>query len=203
MIGGEDAAAADDQAPGREIRALDDLAQLVDRYLGVLEMREARVDDLAEIVRRDVRRHADGDAAGAVDEQVGELRRQHHGLEQAVVVVGLEVDRLLVEIVEQVLRDLRQPRFGVAFGRRRIAVNGAEVALTVDERHAQRELLRHAHERVVDGEVAVRVEVAHRVAHDLGRLHVLLVPVEPEPLHGVEDAPVHGLEAVAHVGERA
>ena len=25
----------------------------------------------------------------------------------------------------------------------------------------------------------------------------------PEPLHGVEDAPVHGLQAVAHVGERA
>ena len=137
MVGGEDAAAADDQATGRKIRALDDLAQLVDRYLGVLEMREARVDDLSEIVRRDVRRHADGDAAGAVDEQVGELRRQHHGLEQAVVVVGLEVDRLLVEIVEQVLRDLRQPRLGVAFGRRRIAVDGAEVALAVDERHAQ------------------------------------------------------------------
>ena len=49
----------------------------------------------------------------------------------------------------------------------------------------------------------MRVEVAHRVAYDLGRLHVLLVPVEPQPLHGVEDAPVHGLEAVAHVGERA
>ncbi len=136
-------------------------------------------------------------------EQVGELRRQHRRLQQAVVVVRLEVDRVLVEVVEQVLRDLREPRLGVAFGRGRVAVDGAEVALAVDERHAQRELLRHAHERVVDGEVAVRMEVAHRVAHDFGRLHVLLVPVEPKALHRVEDAPVHRLQAVAHVGQRA
>ena len=188
---------------GREVRALDDLAQLVDGDLGVFEVREAGVDDLAEIVRRNVGRHADGDAAGAVDQQVGKLRRHHRRLQQPVVVVRLEVDRVLVEVVEQVLRDLRQARFGVAFGRRRIAVDGAEVALAVDQRHAQGELLRHAHQRVVDGEVTVRMEVAHRVAHDLGRLHVLLVPVEPQPLHGVEDAPVHGLQAVAHVGQRA
>ena len=39
----------------------------------------AAVDDLAEIVRRDVGRHADGDAAGAVDQQVREARRQDRG----------------------------------------------------------------------------------------------------------------------------
>ena len=40
----------------------------------------AAVDDLAQIVRRDVGRHADGDAAGAVDQQVREARRQHRRL---------------------------------------------------------------------------------------------------------------------------
>ena len=202
MIGGEDAGAADDEAAGREVRALNDLAQLVDGDLGVLKVRQARVDHFAQVVRGNVGRHADGDTAGAVDQQVGELRRHHRRLEQAVVVVRLEVDRVLVEIVEQVLRDLRQPRLGVAFGGGRVAVDRAEVALAVDQRHAQGKLLRHAHQRVVDGEVTVRVEVTHRVAHDLGRLHVLFVPVEPQPLHGVEDAPVHGLQAVAHVGQR-
>ena len=64
-----------------------DLAQLVDGDLGIVEVRQAGVDHLAEVVRRDVGRHADGDAAGAVDEQVRELRRQHRRLLQAVVVV--------------------------------------------------------------------------------------------------------------------
>ena len=132
MIGGEDAAAADDQAAGREIRALHDLAQLFDRYFGIFEMRQAGVDHFAEVVRGNVGRHADGNAAGTVDQQVGELRRHHRRLEQAVVVVRLEVDRVLVEVVEQVLRDLRQPRLCVAFGGGRVAVDRAEVALAVD-----------------------------------------------------------------------
>ena len=53
-----------------------DLAQLVDGDLGVVEMGDAGVDDLAQIVRRNVGGHADGDAARAVDQQVRELGRQ-------------------------------------------------------------------------------------------------------------------------------
>ncbi len=203
MVGGVDAGTAEDETAGGEIRPLDVLAQLVDGDLGIVEVRQARVDHLAQIVRGNVGGHAHRDAARAVDQQVGKLRRQHRRLLQAVVVVGLEVDGVLVEVVEQELSDLGKARLGIALGRGRIAVNGAEVALPIDERHAHREVLRKAHERVVDGEVAVRVEVAHRVADDLRRLHVLLVPVEAQPLHRVEDAPVHGLQAVAYVGQRA
>ena len=101
------------------------------------------------------------------------------------------------------MRDLGEPAFGVAFGRRRIAVDGAEVALAVDQRQAQGEILRHAHQRVVDRKVAVRVELAHHLADDAGALDVFLVPVEAQLVHAEQDAPVHGLQAVAHVGQRA
>ena len=40
---------------------------------GIVDQRHAGVDHFAEIVRRDVGRHADGDAAGAVDQKVGEF----------------------------------------------------------------------------------------------------------------------------------
>ena len=59
-----------------------------------------------------------------------------------------------------------EARFGVAVRRRRIAVDRAEVPLAVDERIAQREILHHAHERVVDRRVAVRVVLAEHVADD-------------------------------------
>ena len=166
-------------------------------------MRDGRVDDLAEIVRRDVGRHADRDAAGAVDEQIRELRRHDRRLFAAAVVVFLILDGILVEIVENMLRDLLQTALGVAHGRGRIAVHRAEVALPVDERHAHREFLRQAHEGVVDRAVTVRVIVTHHLADHLGRLDVLLVPVEPELAHAVENAAMHGLQAVAHVGKRA
>ncbi len=97
-----------------------------------------------------------GDARRAVDEQVGNARRQDHRLLERLVVVRNEVDRLFVEVRQQLPGDARHADFGVPHGSRRIAVDGAEVALAVDERVAHGEILRHAHDRVVHRDVAVR-----------------------------------------------
>ena len=59
---------------------------------------------------------------------------------------------------------LRHAHFGVAHRRRRIAVDRAEIALAVDQQVAHRERLRHAHDRVVDRGIAVRVILADHVA---------------------------------------
>ena len=170
---------------------------------GVGDQGDQRVDDLAEVVRRDVGRHADGDAGGAVDQQVGNARRQHHGLLERLVVVGDEVDGLLVEVGEQFAGDARHADLGVTHGRRRIAVDGAEVALAVDQRVAQGEILRHADDGVVDGGVAVRVILTDDVADDARRFLVRPVPVVAEIVHGVEHAVVHRLEPVARIGQGA
>jgi hypothetical protein len=87
-------------------RGGDDLHQFFDRDLGVLDIGFAGVDHLAEIMRRDVGRHADRDAAGAVDEHVGEAGREHLRLAARSVIVRGEIDSVLVEILEQGHRDL-------------------------------------------------------------------------------------------------
>ena len=51
-----------DDPRGREIRAGDDLHDVVDAEVGLVEQRDAGVDHLGEIVRRNVRGHADGDS---------------------------------------------------------------------------------------------------------------------------------------------
>src|SRR3546814_2845311 len=83
----------------------------------------AGVDHLAQIVRGDVGRHADRDAAGTVDEQVGEARGQDCRLFAAGVVVGLEVDRVLVEVVQQHHRGPGEPRLGITHRGRRVGVH--------------------------------------------------------------------------------
>ena len=154
-------------------------------------------------MRRNVGRHADGDAAGAVDDEIGDARGQNRGLECGLVVVGGEVDGLHVDVGEQFAGDARHAALGVTHGRGRIAIDGAEVALAIDERIAQREGLRHAHQGVVDGGVAVGMVDTHGLSDDLGALGVLLVVLEAHLAHGVEHAAMHGLEAVASVGQRA
>ena len=173
--------------------------QLIDGDLGALQDAQRRVEDLGEVVRRDVRRHADGDAARAVDEEVREARRQHARLFFRLVEVRDEVDRLLVDVGEQLGGEARHAHLRVTHRGRRIAVDGAEVPLAVDQRIAKREVLRHADERVVDALVAVRVVLAEHVADDARGLLVRLVPEDLLVLHGEEDASVDGLEAVADV----
>jgi hypothetical protein len=49
----------------------------------------------------------------------------------------------------------------------------------------------------------VRVILAHTIADDAGALDVWPIRLQAEVLHREEDAAMHRLEAVAHVGERA
>ncbi|MGY4337636.1 hypothetical protein ACVWW3_002542 [Bradyrhizobium sp. LM2.9] len=145
---------------------------------------------------------ADRDAAGAVDEQVRELGRQDRRLGLVVVVVRLEVDGVLVDIGQQSQRHLRQPGFRVTIGSRGIAVDRAEIALAIDQRHAHGEVLRHPDHGVVDRLVAMRMIFTDDVADHASGLDVLLVGRVPLLVHRVQDAAMHRLEAVAGVRQR-
>src|SRR5690606_3449016 len=79
-VAGDDTGGAVDDARGREIRAGDVFHQAIDIDLGIVDQRNAGVDRLGEIVRRDVRRHADRDAGRAVDQQVREPGRHDRRL---------------------------------------------------------------------------------------------------------------------------
>ncbi len=120
------------------------------------------------VVRRDRGRHPDRDALRAVGEQVRKSARKHDRLFRLAVIVGAEFDAVLVDAVEQELRDFGHPRFGVAIGGGIIAVDIAEIALPVHQRIARGEILRQANHRVVDRLVAMRMERAHHVADDFG-----------------------------------
>ena len=47
------------------------------------------------------------------------------------------------------------------------------------------------------------MEFTQDFADDLGAFAIRFVPGQPQLEHTVQDAPVHRLEAVAHVGKRA
>jgi hypothetical protein len=117
-------------------------------------------------VWRDVRRHADGDPRAAVDEQLRDGGRKDDRFTQRGVVVVVQIDGVVPQVAQQLLRDRRQPRLGVAHGRRTVPVERAEVAFAVHERVAQRERLRQAHHGIVGGHVAVRVVFAEDFTDD-------------------------------------
>ena len=72
------------------------------RRVGLFDQQDRGVDDFAQIVRRNVRRHADGDAARAVDQQIRDARRQHHRLFARLIEVRNEIDGFFFEVGENV-----------------------------------------------------------------------------------------------------
>ena len=75
--------------------------------------------------------------------------------------------------------------------------------MAVDEGQAQAEGLGQAHHGVVHGGVAMGMVLADHVANGTGRFHVRLVRRVTGLVHGVQDAAMHRLQAVAHIGQGA
>ena len=199
-----DAVVAADRRAGREVGALHELHEVVDgAVVAVLHVVVDAVAELAEVVRRDVRRHADGDAARAVEEQVRQLRGEDRRLVERLVEVRHHVDRVLLEVAEELVGDALHAHLGVPHRGRRVAVYRAEVSVAVDEREPEREVLGETHDRVVHRRVAVRMVLADHLADDARRLHVLRVPGVAELVHREEAAAVDGLQPVAGVWQRA
>ena len=152
---------------------------------------------------RDVRRHADSDSRRAVRKKLRELRGQHGRLFQGLVVVRCEIHRLLVDVLQHELRDLRHAHLGVAHRCRRITVNRAKVTVTVGEHVAHGKILRHAHDRIVDRAVTMRVVLTEDFADDARRLLVRLARTHARFLHRIEDAAMHRLQTVTHIRQGA
>jgi len=169
----------------------------------MLNQVDGGVDDFPQIVRRNIGCHAHGDARRPVHQQVGHARGKDLGLLLAFVVVGTEIDGPLVDVLEQRGRNARKARLGVSHGGGRVAIHRAEVSLPFHQRVTHAEWLGHAHQRIVDGRVAMGMVLAHHFTDDLGALARGLVVRQSHFVHAEEDAPIHRLEAVADIGERA
>ena len=194
-----DAGAALDQAACGKIRAGDVNHEAIDGDVGVIDLGADAVDAFAEIVRGDIRGHADGDAGAAIDEEVGKGCWKDGGLGLGLVVVRHKIDGAFIHIRHQDRAEMVEAGLGVTHGRGWIPFDRAEVALAVDELFAHGPVLRHVNEGRVDRLVAVRVVFTHRLAHDPRTLEVFAVRLHAEFVHRIENAALGGFESVARI----
>ena len=189
-----------DASGSGEIRSRHALRQLLDGRFRVVDQMNQRIRHLAQVMRGDFRGHADGDPVRPVDEEIRDARREHDRLVVAAVEIGPEIHGVLPDFFEHFHGQRAQLDLGVAHRGGIVPVDGAKVAVPVHQRVAQGEILRHPHHRVVYGRVAVGVILAHHFAHDRRALTVTGIGGKPQVgVHGVQNAPLHGLEAVADI----
>ena len=144
-------------------------------------------------MRGDVGGHAHGNAAGAVYQQVREAAGQHGGLHQRFVKVWVKIDRVLIDLAQQVHGKLGHARLGITHGSRAVAIDRAKVALPLYQKVADGEILRKAHHRIIHAAVAMGVVFAQHIAHQAGAFAVGFIGRHAQLAHCIQDAAVHGL----------
>ena len=202
-IGSTDAAAAHDDAGGGEIGALDVLHQAGQVDVRVLDIGHTAVNDLAQVVGRDVGGHTNGDALTAVDQQVRETAGQHTGFLLGLIKVGVPVDGILVDIGQHLHGHTAHAGLGVTVSSRGVAIHRTKVTLTIHQRVAQGEILCQTDHGIVNRCVAVGVVGTQHRTNGVGGFAVCMAGVVAALMHGVQDAAVDRLQAVAHIGQGA
>ena len=201
LIGGLNPGPAHDKSSCGKVGPGQVLHQFRKRRLRLVYEVDDRSGQLIQIVGRDIGRHAHGNACRAVEEKIRELSRQHRRLFQRAVVVGHKVDGVLLNVRQHLFCNLGETNFSVAHGRCRVSVNGTEVALSIDQRIAHRECLSHSDHGLIDGRIPVGMVLTHYVSDHTSGLLIGLIVSHALFIHGVENAPVNGLQPIPDIGQ--
>ena len=155
-------------------------------------------------MRRNTRRHADGDTLGAVDEQVRNPHRKYLRLLLRLIKIRTKIHHILIQIRQiHILGKLLQLRLRVTHGGGAVSLDGTKVSVAVHQRHPLLKLLLHDHQRFIDGAVSVGMIFTHGITHDSRGLSVRPVRPQPQLFHGVEHSPLHRLQTVSHIRQRS
>ena len=105
---------------------------------------------LIDVMRWDCGRHPYSNPRRPIRKQIRERRRQDIRLQLFAVIVRAEINRIIAQPFKQRQGNGRHPAFCVTHGRRVIAIDVAEVPLSIDQRIPTGEILCEPYHRIVD-----------------------------------------------------
>ena len=185
------AALTQNQTTSRKIRPRNDIDQLIGRDVRIINISAAGINHFAQVMRRHVGCHADGDTVGTVDQQIRKTCRQNRRFLHAFIIVGHKVNRVVLNVFNQLVGDLGKSGFGITHSRGAVAVHGTEVALPVYQRQTHGKRLRHAHHSLINRAVAVRVVFTQNLADDTGRFAIRFGAVITVFIHRINNTAMH------------
>ena len=153
-----------------EVWTLNKFQKILSSSIRIIDKHDRSIHHLIEIVRWDVGGHTHRNTKSTVEEEVGSASWQNDWLLLSTIVVGAEVDCLLVDILEHLARELAHLGLGITHSGSIVTVDGAEVALPDHHWVTHGEVLGQADHGVVYRHIAVWVVLTKHLTHHCSRL---------------------------------
>ena len=192
----------------RKIRSLDDMHDFIKGGLSVLfnliiDDFDYSTNNLPEIMRRNIRCHADSDSRCAIDQKIRNSCRKNGRLFFRIIEVRNKVNRILVHVTNHLHRDFAQPCLCITHCRGSVSVDRTEVSMTVNEGIPHIPVLRHRDKRSVNGRVSVRMIFSHRITDNTGTFSVRLVGSVIQFYHGIQNSSLYRFQTVTYIRKRS
>ena len=188
----------------RKVGAGDQSQQCFIAQSGVPQECHQAIHNFPQVVGGDVGGHAHGNAGAAVEQKDRQLSRQNGRFLLGSIEIGREVHRVLRQFPQQGPMGQRcQAGFRIAHRRRRIVVQRTKVAVALQKGVAAGEGLHLTHQGVIDCGFTVGMVFPQDVSHHPGTLAERTLRRQAQLMHGVENAALHRLQAISHIGQGA
>ena len=143
--------------------------------------------------------HSHRDTGSTVYQKIRISSRKHGRLFFGLIKIRDKINRILGDIRKHFHGYFRKPCLGISHGRRSVAVNRAEISMSVHKHISHGPVLCHINQCPVNGAVAVRMIFTHRITDDTRTFSVGLVGPVIQLDHRIKDTSLNRLEAIPYV----
>ena len=187
----------------RQIRPRNKSHQVCGRNLRLVQDADAGGRHFLQVMRRNIRGHTDRNAGRTIEQHIWQSCRQQCRLVHRAVKVGDPFNGPLSEFGQEGFRIGSQTRFRIAHRGEGLRIIGrAEITLTIDDRIAIGEVLRHMHHGFVGCRITMRMKLADHVTNRARTLLVLGSRRQTQLTHRINDAALDRLQAIGQLRQR-
>ena len=159
-----------------------------------------RIDHLTEVVRRNTGRHTNRDTISTIDKNIRNTNRKHGWFFLRLIKVRHKIHYVFIEITQKnFLRELFQTRFGISHGRCSVTFDRTKVSMSVYQRPALLEILRHHNQRIINGTVTMRMIFTHGITDNTGAFTIWAVITDPQFIHIIKCSSLNRFQTISHI----
>ena len=186
----------------REIRSFNILHQTIEIYIRIINISTATINDLTEIMSRNISSHTNGNTISTIYQQIRNFSRHHTWFLQCIIEVIRHVYSILIKVIHDMLTHLAQTTLGITHSSRRVTIHRTKVTLAINQKITHIPVLAHTNEGAINRRVTMWVILTKNLTYYTGTFLIGIIASITNTKHTIKDTTMNRFEAISYIRER-